>query len=321
MNRYQAIDKTPGYFVASILKFHNAFAKIVHGSSLFDAKQYMFSNSIPFRHTEANEIPLWLEIVIVTTSKDFITLTHCVDGALKTTTNFDKVTFAIYVPDIEILECETLFGHFGSDILQILPESVLISNKQIEQIRDRFRKRAGWVLQQCLKVKAVIESKADGVMIIDSDTVLTQSRNWLDKGGNQVLTPTIDRHPSFHKYLENNKIIESDMPEFPLVPHHTLMQPKYFVELLKRFFVDFDGLFRSLLGYDIAQDQSPFCIEYELYGQYMWRFHRDKVKLEKWGNIALNRNSFLDKNGNLEIPAKLKRKYASISFHDWQTWK
>jgi hypothetical protein len=320
MNRYQAVNRSPGFLVSLTLKLHNLFSKAVHGSALFDSMQYMHSNRVPFKNADTGQISLWIEIVIVTTSKDFTTLPLCVSGGLQSVKNFEKVTVAIYVPDHEVSECKALFSESEGRYLEIFPESLLVSKENIGRLRDHFQNRAGWVLQQCLKVVAVLRSNANGVLIIDSDTILTKTRNWLDPLGHQILTPTIDRHPSYYKFLVNNNVIKNERPEFPLVPHHTLMQPKYFNELIDRFFMNFDGLFETLFEYDIAKEQSPFCIEYELYGQYMWHFHPEKIKLEKWANISLERESFLDINGKLQIPYKIRDNYASVSFHDWQSW-
>jgi hypothetical protein len=207
-----------------------------------------------------------------------------------------------------------LFPNFN---LTIVPEEEMIPNHLLIRIRERFGWRAGWVIQQILKVEAVKNSSFPGVLIVDSDTILLRPRVWLDKEFKQLLCASWEYNRPYYEFL-NKKALCGVNPRFTFVTHHMLMQPKYLREAL-----DFAGwgnlesLVAELITTSNPKEVSPFCIEYELYGQFMISAHPDKVNLRKWSNVSVSPKKLHGRALSPEFLSSMREKFYSISLHSY----
>jgi hypothetical protein len=77
------------------------------------------------------------------------------------------------------------------------------------------------------------------------------------------------------------------------------------------------SIVENLITHSFLSSGSPFSIDYEFYGQYMWNYQRDKVRLEKWGNIGLSRTSFKEFGNPQGLNIKNFEDYASLSLHSY----
>jgi hypothetical protein len=73
---------------------------------------------------------------------------------------------------------------------------------------------------------------------------------------------------------------------------------------------DLNDVIEDLFSKCEKNELSPFCIEYELYAQFMFKFYADKIRFTKWANIAQVRTDVNQKPIRNEM-------YSSISFHDY----
>jgi hypothetical protein len=164
---------------------------------------------------------------------------------------------------------------------------------------------------------SVLSSTADGVLIVDADTILLKKRNWLSSDGSQLLFPTWDYQFSYYEFLDSLNMCPTK-PDHYFVSHHMLMQPRFMNEALKASgFKDVDDLISHVCEYHFADQNSPFCVKYEFYGQFMWTHHRELVQLAKWGNMSVPRASFTAAELSFESISTTYQDYASVSLHSY----
>lgn len=315
-NRAQEFGHKPSMLIQIILALRNflitwcGFPGSRVAISLFSDANKLSFGIAPIAGEDYPEI----EILFVTTKKDFEILVHSIRAAQEVTSHHLKATAVVIVPDNEHGEaCDLLLQEFGD--ARVLCESDFLTTEQISNIRNRFGQRCGWVIQQLLKVEFVSRSEQVGVLIVDSDTLLLKPRIWLDNNGGQVLTPSWEWHPPYYEFLENAGFEIGSLKQ-SFVSHHMLMQPRYMRDA--REFLDWqdlDFLIKYLILNSDIGAESPFCIEFELYAQFMLKFHPEKITLAKWSNIGMSRNI-----GQLDtqiefIKRSLSPKFASVSLH------
>jgi hypothetical protein len=215
---------------------------------------------------------------------------------------------SVVVPATIVNEVEVVCSHKDFSI-EVISEETLIPNYIFDKLKGAFSARAGWVYQQLLKIEYVSNSQSDGVLVCDADTLLIQPRMWLNSDKQQILTPTWEWHPSYYDFLSKFDLTDLK-PLYTFVSHHMLMQPVFMIaarDLLQ--WRSIENAVDYLISSERNQDLSPFSIDYELYAQYLFKFHPEKITLSKWANLALTRN---EKN----LQGNFSGKYNSVSFHD-----
>lgn len=313
----EKIDHRPGFFIKlanRVLSFLNV--KSISGLSI---ERLISVFDLDFSEPDPNSlIDKSLNLLFVSTNKDFSMLPLSVEGGFYSTSNFREVFATVIVPDDQVEECRSILSKLMDKYpVEILPESSIVPAKHFEELRIKFGWRFGWVLQQILKTKFSSDSKYDFVLIIDSDTVLLRKRNWVLKNGKQLLTPSWEYNPSYYRFLnlQGNFPLH---PKFTFVSHHMLTQPKLFKRATQMLgWSNLDQLVKTLVEYESEGELSPFCIEYELYGQYMYLYQSESCFLEKWGNTSVPAKTLLELSGYEEIRRKYALSLASVSAHSY----
>ena len=204
----------------------------------------------------------------------------------------------------------TALKHVVDAEIELIDENDLLGACVVTSIADRFPTRRNWVLQQVVKVGAVIASQVEGVLILDADTLLLRSRTWLTSDGRQVLTPTIEWHQPYYDFLRRLSSNRWASPEYSFVPHHMLMQPGIMTRLLASLGIDGpQGLVDALGDESQYQTESMFCIEYELYAQGLRILSPQSAVLAKWSNRNVPRER--------EVSAERLGPYMSVSQHHY----
>lgn len=315
-NRVQELHHQPSIFFLLILVLRNLLIYIFRlpGNaikvSLFSYANNLSSGATPSINDKYPEI----EILFVSTKKDFGILVHSIRAAQESTKHHSKTSTSIVVPDAEYLEARALLLREYPDI-KILRESEFLTDEQITRIRNRFGKRSGWVIQQLLKVEYVSRSKQMGVLVVDSDTLLLEPRVWINEHGRQILTPSWEWHQPYYDFLVQAGFEIGTLTK-SFVSHHMLMQPKYMQDARSYLgWQDLDVLITYLILNSDIRAESPFCIEFELYAQFVLAFHSEKIVLSKWSNIGVSRESADLDSQISSIKNLLTGKFASISLH------
>jgi hypothetical protein len=283
----------------------------------FNTQRFVASNWLKAQKMTLRPTPrCTLEIIFVSTRKDFDVLVHSIKYAAQSVTKHELQRITVIVPAKDVTACRLLVSHFMWPVL-VACEDEYVSREQFKRLSQHFLGRDTWVLQQLLKVSAVVSSTASAVLIVDSDTVLLNQRNWLEYSGKQMLTPSDEFNPDYYHFL-NVLGISKKIPEYTFVSHHMIMQPTIFREILKKIeLTNINDLISYCISNSNPNSHSPLCIEYELYGQYMMNFRRDEVTLEKWSNLGISKRHLSRVLSSPLLLKFLKSNYDSVSFHSW----
>lgn len=314
--KYQSVNRKPGLFFLLIAALWNLLEDLsIRSKGKLPILRFLMANRFNLSKAEKLNVELSLDLIFVCTSKDFEILPISIRFALKATKNYNVKKVIVITPQSDTEVATKVLSSFGEKIF-VVNEDNLISYEQRERLRIKFKNRYGWALQQILKVESVLKSNSDGVLIVDSDTLLIRSRNWLDQDRSQILMPSWEYNISYYSYLDKLGI-SLKAPKYTFVTHHMLMQPWVLKEAFSAIgWSNVDSLIKSLLSENFLSSESPFCVEYEFYGQYLWNNHREKIRLEKWANISVSRST-LKEFGNTTRLLNDFSQYASISLHSY----
>lgn len=315
-------------------RFFQAFLQRTDVSFLFSSRfsvlsefqfyvDYLISNKIRFiRYLKCNlfyEVPkiqnsidLEIEILFVAAGKDSEILPHAISGAIQSTHNYRVRSITIICPRADLLIIKQNIQSIDYPF-QVIPEDEVVEDNFINQLKDLFGDRYGWVLQQLLKINFVKESGAAGVLIIDSDTILLKPRLWLDSHRTQVLMPTWERHEPYFDFLRiNNFCVQQD--SLSHISHHMLLQPEILREMLLTYNLNDFETFIQVFSTCPRGVNSPFSLDYEMYAQYLITRYPHSVRYEKWANYSVRILLHSDIGHQLNSQ---EIRYNSISAHSY----
>jgi hypothetical protein len=280
------------------------------------ANRFYSVNKIPPRTLQNLAEPPRIISLVVSTEKDFDLLRICLPAIVSGSINqIDEIV--IIVPNKDLDSCNKLVASLNPDVkATVLDEDSVLPIEVRARIKHLFGKRYGWVLQQLLTVEFVLKSKAKGVLVVNSDTVLIEKLLWLDHNGKQLLMPSWEYNPPYYDFLSKLS------PKFQIaknsfISHHMLMQP----EILRSIFAELDlrttsDLFEMVENFADLNSNSPVCLEFELYAQGILTFFPEQTLISKWSNRSLSKMTM---NASLDELCKIAKakNYRSASIHSW----
>jgi hypothetical protein len=276
-------------------------------------RDYKFARFHNAKIIEQN--PPIIELLICSTQKDFNFLNLVIHGAIANSMNpIDKIT--ILVPKTQIEMCSSILETFPVET-KVIDEDIYLTKNLRNNIKELLPEKYGWVIQQLLILNFTLLSNSKGVLQIDCDTVLTSPVTWLDNLGNQIIYPTSPYYSPYYKVLNllDNRLCNND---FAFVSHHMLFQPGLLKEIFFKLGInDIEQLFSKVAKICDLTDQSPFCLEYELYAQSLLCFFRSKIVFSNFGNYSYSLNSSFDYREILNWIDTHGKNYKSISFHSY----
>lgn len=311
----RARDKKPGFVFFFLMSIWNTFL-LASGRTTFPTERFMQANKLPCGFTDRHCIESKsVGILVLAARKDLVMLPHSISAAVSSIGHQDSEVYTtVILPSEDIGRCQELLIGFKN--ISLVEEESLLDHEFRICLRERFKDRYGWALQQFLKVAFVLKSDLDGVFVVDADTVLIGKRDWLCENGSQKLTPSDEYNPSYYEFL-STRGVGSLNPKFTFVSHHMLMQPW----ILREAFAfagwkNLKDLLLSVNSHKFLNDTSPFSIDFELYAQYLYQAYPDRVSLEKWCNLGIPREEDLDSQIRSSI-SRYSHQFSSISFHSY----
>ena len=222
----------------------------------------------------------------------------------------------LIVPNKSIEDARVIISPWATLVeCEVVGEDSVISEPLRDALHRSFKNRYGWILQQLLCVAYVSESKAAGVLLVDSDTVLTTKRAFLNTN-RQLLMVSLERHDPYYDFLKSLSPVFGNM-ENTFVTHHMIENPSRLREILE---ITSGGEIKKLVEQIITlidhTEASAVCVDFELYAQAMFTQHREEIVLAKWSNIAVPRAQALSGVTFDEIQKKYVD-YCSVSFHSY----
>ena len=276
--------------------FIRDFKRVFHASRLLST-EILTSGNLPE-----------IEIFVACIAKDFELLPSVLSsGVLSSSNNVKKITV---VTTSDLLD--TKLDIQGIQV-NFVDENSLVSEINRSALKVKFGSRYGWVLQQLLALTFVMDSKAEGILVLNADTIITRSQVWLNERYEQPLMCSYEYNKLYYEFL--------GLYDFPTkkfrcshITHHMLMQPaklrNIYAHYIKK---NLDEFIVDIVNYSQTH-VSPVCIEFELYAYGMLGIYPELIKKRKFANINLRRS----KNSLItEAASQLSNSYNSVSLHEY----
>lgn len=303
-----------------ILNFFKIIYKFYrHNFPLENTERFANSINFPSKNRKYNDkFSGSIELIYVATEKDFDILPTSILFAKKSLKNYRIKSCTIAVPDHEFVACKRYLSKADLGIsIHIRAESSIIEDTVIKEIKDIFKNRYGWILQQLLKFHLSSNSTSEAVLIVDSDTLLLRGREWVNNDGRQSLMPVEEFNSDYYEFLSKLNVCNK-VPLFTFVSHHMLIQPRILREIMNRTRIfDVHEMWNAIKRYANHNSFSSICVDYEFYAQYLHAHFPEKVSLVKWSNVSVSRRFFNYLISKKWILTILSIFYNSVSFHSW----
>ena len=259
--------------------------------------------------------PPKLDVVVVAHPKDFITLPATISSLILNSGNPIR-KFMIYVPECALGEARNLSKEISmihKREIDVISEKTLVTEETIAIIRHKYRERSGWLLQQILKLEAVLKGDQTPKLVIDADTAIVSPQLFLDHEGRQLLHVSSEFQTSYYSFL--SELADLPTPFNSHVSHHMVMQR----DILNQIFMHL-GVASTL---DLLKRAITFCgsdsaltvsLDYELYGQFAKVLAPARIRLSRMCNLAV-RDIPASPKAFDKLVATTSRHFKSVSFH------
>lgn len=255
-------------------------------------------------------------IYFIATSKDLAVLPLAIEHAIKSLVFHRVKSVEIYAPDEDLAFMRRNLK-FDNMQIEIKSENTFFSFDRLSlHFNTIFPSRGAWCSQQILKMHAVRNSETGFALVVDADTILLRPRPWIDAEGKTMLTPTLEFHKPYYTTLQALGV-PLRTPRLSFVPHHMSYDVKRFREIIKRFGLDsIDRTMSKLAFLNDPDERSPFCIDFELYGQLEYQSRGTDFKLYRWANLSISHNTFLRIKNKRALLKILGFFFNSLSVHN-----
>jgi len=247
-----------------------------------------------------------IEVIIPAAKKDFHLLEIVIRSIFENCLN--------PIEQITIVTSEKTNLKFQDSRVKEINELDFLPSEIMHSIQNNSRiTRKGWTLQQVIKLYGSATSKYQGVLVCDSDTILTRKSPWLLQDGKQRLAVSHEYHKPYQaQYEEFLKSTERKPLKTRLsyVTHHQLIQQKIVFEMLTDGKIVVNaGIIKWLNAFDKSEHSSG-C-EYHSYGTYLVCTHPEKVLFTRWRNRGISSKTFFAEiNRNTDFnPHNLRNLY------------
>jgi hypothetical protein len=213
------------------------------------------------------------DVVIPVGPNDKDVVEKQIEFTKKNILGYRHIYLICYDPDIEIDGCITIDE-------KIFPFSI----DTVAKIHGSCE-RNGWYLQQLLKLYAgtVIPNILERYLVIDADTFFVKPTRFID---NNLCLYNYGYHthtPYFEHMNRLNVGLSKVFPDKSGICHHMMFETKYVKEIINLVEETYSSLFyKVFLGLVTETDiNHSGASEYELYFNYMFKYHSDKVRIRK----------------------------------------
>ncbi|MGN6266137.1 MAG: DUF6492 family protein [Ginsengibacter sp.] len=243
-----------------------------------------------------------IDILIPVAEKDLGTLGLVVDSARQNIINPIGNIFIVGKSDLLIQKCNELNCTF-------IDENTFLPIKKNDIVYNgRVWGRSGWLFQQLIKLNADTIIKNEHVLVLDSDTCISQQQSFVLEDNKVILNFSDEYHYPYGNYKRFLNLNRRFYLSF--VCHHMIFS-KSILEKLKMDIETFTktNWVNGILS-NIDFNESSCFSEYETYGNYIYFNYPHSYHLEYWKNKNL-------KNISSELNNASLKKYKSVSIHKY----
>jgi len=167
----------------------------------------------------------------------------------------------------------------------ILDESIFPFNKKdVTQILQGVKNRAGWYLQQLLKLYAsfVIEDLLDDYVVVDSDTIFLKSIMF-KVGQKYIFNISLEYHEPYFRHMIKLHPTFRKLVRESGIAHHMIFNRQILNGLFEQVQTHHQTIFWKAFLQCVDPDHIPHsgASEYEMYFNYMLSSHQDKIYIRK----------------------------------------
>lgn len=257
-----------------------------------------------------------VEVYMLASEKDIECLDITLPFAYRSVAGLSISQLVLVVPDSIVEKVRHILAGVSLNF-QVRPESSVVSYSDLSIIKSHFGERSGWVYQQALKLALLQNSPTQYALIVDSDTVLLNPREWVKADGSIALTPTEEFNDAYFLFLKNLGSLPVP-PKTSFIPHHMFYEVAAFQKLTLQLKIENTfQVIEKITDHSDVSSSSPFSLDYELYAQWSLSNLKPRVRLIRWSNISMSRSKldFFRKHPRF---LRLSRFfYNSVSFHSW----
>jgi hypothetical protein len=226
------------------------------------------------------------DIVVLLGSHDVNQINQQIEYTKRNIVGYTNIYIVPRNPKIQVKDCI------------IVPETKFpFTIKHVSRFRKghRDRRRNRWYLQQLLTLYAgfVIPNIQSTYLVIDADTHFLKPTTFIENG-KCLYNPHVGYYhpPYFHHMRRLHPSLERVKLEYSGISHHMMFETKYLRELFNLVKQHHQKEFWRAFLRCIAPHKGPRASEYEIYFNYMLKYHSDKIKIRllKWKN-AKNLNT------------------------------
>lgn len=277
---------------------HISFRKKIY--RYFQSKTLKFFDYCDYPEAKETEI----DILIPVAPKDAYKLELVLNSLKKNLQHRIKNIYVVSRENEEIKEtCQMLNAEFVNE------DNVLPINLKDINYFPKGTDRRGWIFQQLLKLSADGICASEDVLVVDSDTIFARPQSF--KIRNKVV---FDCSNEYHKpYWTTYQKLLGEQRRFNLsfVAHHMFFQRNYLKEMKQAIEQHCKMPWWQAILKNLDIEECSSFSEYETYGNYMYRFHRDKILLRYWHNCSTKYADYL------LMTQKQQKKYKTISMHSY----
>jgi hypothetical protein len=259
-----------------------------------------------------------IDILILVAPKDLKLLNHVIQGGLYSSKNTVR---KVHIVTPNISEVNQALNGICSNKIFVYKDSEILDELLTQFIEEKCGRRSGWVKQQLITNFFITNRAEIPTLNIDSDTILTKPRKWVDLDLTQILTPTWEYNVGYYKFLANlNSKLYCNI-ELSFVPHHMLFIPEVFKTINRLNDLSHVNLFKIINDYLSQGNVNDFDFKYDYYAQAYNKLEL-KFNFEKWSNLSIPRDTLIDllrgvkSKEDFEFFAR-SINYASVSGHEW----
>jgi hypothetical protein len=178
-------------------------------------------------------------------------------------------------------------GSLAADLQSMFPECKVLTDEQVLDpdllmfiTKSVPKETRGWVLQQAIKLRVVMQSTSVATLILDADTILLRPRVFLDSNCVQIISIADEYHIPYKNH--QRRVLAGKNHQLSFVTHHQLMKRDYVMEI---FGYDSRGLLRWL---ELANyGEGSALSEYDTYGEWVLTHKDSQVRFSKWNNVPI----------------------------------
>jgi len=230
--------------------------------------------------------------------------------------------------NIYLITCKENFSKLSilkSSTIIILDEDSIISGLEIKYIRNYLYNkgqdinRAGWYFQQFIKLGLSTTKYINNRYLVwDADNIALRKINFFSNEGEILCDTTKENYATY--FLVNEKLIGlKKQVNFSFISEHFIFETEKVKELLNKISINTNNCWWKQILDSIPENQlsSSGFSEYELYGNYITKYHKNSFKIRKLSKSRRGTH-LLGIN-----PSKFSLSFFSIvfdymSFEEWQ---